>query len=540
MDEAHRAAASGRRQLARQRYEGALYLLTRESDPGIASTILRRVGRSYLDDGDVQAGLDCLEAAHAVAVACGNTGEVAHTVNVMAISHVQRGALEEGERLYHEAVRLARDAGDERLIAMIEQNLGVIASMHGETERALEHYYASLERYRALDLTEELARLLNNIGMALGKLSQWNAAQATFAEAHMLARKCGHEWTRMMVELNRLAVLIQRREFDAANAACDRILMEAGTLHETRLLAEAYRHAGVIARETDRYADAEHFLRMAFDASVAREDLLLAAETAREQAELYLVMGRNRATLQSLTQSHRLFSQLRARQDVADIRRRMHQLERRFESAVQQWAQNIESKDAYTAGHCARVADHACAIAEGLGFDEATLFWFRVGALLHDVGKIVVHTDILNKPGPLTPDERREMEKHPAAGVELLRDIEFPWDVFPMIRGHHERWDGHGYPDRLAGDAIPLAARILCVADVYDALTSDRSYRRAFEPAHALQLMQGDAGRAFDPDVLAMFTEILERSDEPIDLEAYRRETRPERRSDRVSIADST
>lgn len=102
------------------------------------------------------------------------------------------------------------------------------------------------------------------------------------------------------------------------------------------------------------------------------------------------------------------------------------------------------------------------------------------------------------------------MERHPVAGVELLRDVEFPWDVVPMIRGHHERWDGHGYPDGLSGDKIPLAARILCVADVYDALTSHRPYRRAFSAPDAVRLMCADAGRQFDPDILARFVRLLE------------------------------
>lgn len=510
MEEAHRAAASGRRELARQRLESALYLLRTPEDAGIASTLLRRIARTYIDDGNFEAALDCLAVAEAVAAARHSHADIAHVRNSQATICVNRGALDEAERLYHEASQMAQRAGDEALTAMVEQNLGVIASMHGEPERALAHYEASLDRYRVLELKEEMARLLNNIGLAQVKLERWDDATRTYRESHALAKECGDGWTRMMVEVNHVALLIGRRELEAAKHACDRILLEAGSLREKRVLAEAYKHAGVIAREDGRHADAETFLQMAYDESNAREDLLLAAETAREQAELYLLMGRNRATLQALSQSHRLFSQLRARQDLADIRRRMHHLEHRFENAVQEWAQNIESKDAYTAGHCERVADYACAIAADMGFDEPTLFWFRVGALLHDVGKIVVHSEILNKPGPLTPEERREMEKHPEAGVELLRDIDFPWDVFPMIRGHHERWDGHGYPDRLAGERIPLPARILGIADVYDALTSDRAYRRAYSSGQALQLMQADAGRAFDPDILPRFVTLVE------------------------------
>lgn len=519
IEEAHRAAAAGRRELARQRYESALYLLRDPAESVASATILRRVARTYLDDGDVVAGLDCLTAALAVAEACGDSGEIAHTVNVMAISYWQRGLLEDAETLYHQAARLARGADNERLIAMVEQNLGVIASMRGDIEGALKHYVDSLGRYRRLGLTEELARLLSNIGMAYAGLDRWEEAERTYEESYELSRECGDSWTRLMVESNRVALLVKRGDFSSARAVCDRILLEAGALRDTRLMAETYKHCGVIARETGKLAEAEDYLRLAYDQATAREDLPLAAETAREQAELFLALDRNREALGALTLAHRLFSQLQAKRDIADVTRRLRQLEQRFEDLVRRWAQSIESKDAYTLGHCERVAQYACAIAADLGFDETTLFWFRVGALLHDVGKIVVPTDILNKARMLSPEERAIMERHPIAGVELLRDVEFPWDVLPMIRGHHERWDGHGYPDGLSGDAIPLAARILCVADVYDALTSHRPYRRAYTGRDATRLMLADAGRQFDPEVLTRFLQVIERS-------SHTRETR--------------
>jgi putative nucleotidyltransferase with HDIG domain len=401
---------------------------------------------------------------------------------------------------------MAQLAGDEKLIAMVETNLGVVASMHGDD---------AIDRYRALGLEEVLARQLSNIGLAYAKLGRSNEASAAYSEALVIASRCGDTWTRLMVELNLVDLLIARADYEQARLNCDRILLEAGELHETRLLAETYKHLGVIARATHRLDEAEQFLRLAYEQAIAREDLLLAAETVREKAELFLALGRNRDTLQALSLSHGLFTKLRARHEVADVTLRLRNLEKRFHVLVRKWAQDIESKDAYTLGHCERVADLACAIALDMGFDEATMFWFRVGALLHDVGKIVVPPEILNKPGALTPDERGLMERHPVAGVELLRDVEFPWDVLPMIRGHHERWDGHGYPDEVAGEEIPLAARILCVADVFDALTSDRPYRRAYPATEALKLMQADAGRQFDPDILARFVRLMRaKSDE--------------------------
>jgi putative nucleotidyltransferase with HDIG domain len=374
---------------------------------------------------------------------------------------------------------------------------------------ALQRHGSCLDRYRALGMQEETARQLSNIGMVYAGLGRFPEAETAYTEALAISAGAGDTWTRLMVEVNRVALLIAQWDFNGARAVCERILQEAGALEETRLLAETYKHCGVIARETGSLADADRYLRLAYDQAMVREDLLLAAETAREQAELFLQLGRNRETLQSLSASHRLFTRLRAQRDLTDVSLRLRRLEHRFHDLVQKWAQDIESKDSYTFGHCERVADLACAIARDMGFDETAMFWFRVGALLHDVGKIVVPPEILNKNGPLTPDERAIMERHPVAGVELLRDVEFPWDVIPMIRGHHERWDGHGYPDALAGEAIPLTARILCVADVFDALTTDRPYRKAFATADALKLMEADAGRQYDPDILARFVRVM-------------------------------
>ena len=509
MLEAQRAAESGRRAVARQRYESALYLLRESGDSALACTILRRIGRTFLDDGDIDAALDCLAAAGAVAKACGHTGQLAHTINLVGGAHWQRGQLDEAGTMYGEAGRMARLAGDSALVAMVEQNLGVLAGMQGESERALHHYSASLALYDSMGMHAEIARLLSNVGLLEMKLGRLDEADRSYTRAASLARMVGDAWTRLMIDVNRAALLIERRDFDAARAICGRVLSEAEPLQETRLLAETYKHSGVIARETGAFAEADTLLRRAYDEAVAREDQLLAAEAMREHAELHLRTGRNREALQALSTSHRLFTHLRARQDLQEVARRLRSLENRFHDAVQAWAQTIESKDAYTLGHCERVADLACALAVDLGFDDATLFWFRVGALLHDVGKIVVPEDILNKPGPLTPEERRIMEGHAIAGAELLADVDFPWDVIPMVRGHHERWDGHGYPDGLSGERIPLAARILCVADVYDALTTARPYRKAFETRDALRLMAADVGRQFDPDILSRFFRLM-------------------------------
>ncbi len=185
-------------------------------------------------------------------------------------------------------------------------------------------------------------------------------------------------------------------------------------------------------------------------------------------------------------------------------------METPFLEIVRRWGESIESKDLYTQGHCVRVSDLACAIASRMGFEQRRLFWFRVGALLHDVGKISIPAEVLNKPDRLTDEEWALMKAHPTLGVELLADIEFPDDVLPVVQSHHERWDGTGYPNGLRGGEIPLGARILGVADVYDALTTDRAYRPGLDHDEAMALMRQDAGTHFDPRVFQQFEAVMQ------------------------------
>ena len=163
-----------------------------------------------------------------------------------------------------------------------------------------------------------------------------------------------------------------------------------------------------------------------------------------------------------------------------------------------------QSSDSYTFGHCERVAGYAVGVAQELGLDEGQQTTIRIGAYLHDLGKVKVPHEILNKPGKLTDEEFRIIQMHPVWGVELLATVEFPWDIKPIIRWHHEKHDGTGYPDRLRGSEIPINAQIICIVDVYDALTTTRSYRPAMSQAEALARM-AESKRWWRDDVYAAF-----------------------------------
>ena len=197
---------------------------------------------------------------------------------------------------------------------------------------------------------------------------------------------------------------------------------------------------------------------------------------------------------------------------VEDAKGHVIALNRLYLSTVETLATAIDAKDEVTHGHIRRVQVAALALARELGLtDHKTLQAIEAAALLHDTGKIAVPEHILNKPGKLTPAEFEKMKLHAPIGAEILSSIDFPYPVVPIVRHHHENWDGTGYPDRIAGEAIPIGARILSVVDCFDALTSDRPYRRRMSDADALAILIDRRGKMYDPAIVDTFVRVYER-----------------------------
>jgi putative nucleotidyltransferase with HDIG domain len=162
----------------------------------------------------------------------------------------------------------------------------------------------------------------------------------------------------------------------------------------------------------------------------------------------------------------------------------------------------IEAKDQTTHDHLERVEVYAVEVGKELGLTPSELEAVRASALLHDIGKLAVPEYIISKPGKLTPEEFEKMKVHPVVGAEILERVRFPYAVAPIVQSHHEKWDGSGYPDGLAGEQIPIGARILSAVDCLDALASDRQYRRALPLEEAIRVVQAEAGKSFDPTVV--------------------------------------
>jgi putative two-component system response regulator len=201
--------------------------------------------------------------------------------------------------------------------------------------------------------------------------------------------------------------------------------------------------------------------------------------------------------------------ELRARlRALLRLKRVVEELEQ-AENMITSLALTIEARDTYTAGHCVRLATLAVELGERVGLSQDELGALRLGGFLHDLGKIAVPDTILLKPGALTADEWKLMREHPDAGDRLTRPMRTLSLVRPIVRHHHERMDGQGYPDKLVGEEIPHLARIMAIVDVYDALKTRRPYKPAFDEAEALRLLhEGARTGHLDPELVRVFTEI--------------------------------
>ncbi len=496
-----------------RRYDAAVRNGTRTGALSVACEAYRHLSVLHHRRNEPQLARTLCQASHRIAVELGDSSLVAQALNARAGMAFENGSIDEARQLFADA--LATGGGDPAMVARIQQNLGILCNLEGDCAQAIEHYEQSLRAYQMASDENGCALAHHNLGMVNADQKLWDAADDHFGRSHALAVRVGDLHLQGLCLLNHAEVHLARGMYGEAKANAETALLLFDQLEAELDKADAYRMLGVVFRETGRPVLAESRLQAALTLARETGSVLSEAEASRELAVLCQEQNRNLEALTLLHAAHQLFSRLNARNDAVDIVGKREQLEGTYMLVLRTWGQSIESADTYTYGHCERVATYAVAVARELGLDEAQQTTIHLGAYLHDVGKVKVPHEVLNKPGKLSDAEFEIIQMHPVWGVEMLEEIEFPWDIKPIIRWHHEKYDGTGYPDQLRGDAIPLTAQVVGVADVFDALTSARSYRPALARAKAMQIMS-ESQHHWHPEVYAAFLRAAERL-EPVD-----------------------
>jgi len=466
-------------------YEAAIAEAERAGEGAVLAEALRRLAILRRHRDEPAWARELCQRSYEVARQIGNDLLAAEALNTLGGLDLAAGSLAQAARTFLRALDLG--GSSRQLRARVQQNLGIVANIQGDQTEALARYERSLAAYRDCGDTHGCAIAYHNLGMVSADRGRLDAAACYFRESRAFAEKAGDLYLQALCLVNQGELDVGRQRFEDARHGAERALALFDQLGARGAKADAYRVIGMVYRETGRYALAESRLGSAIALAAGAGSVLNEAEASRELALLYQAVGRNQEALRLLSEAHRLFRQLDARVDLVHVEGKVAALEGTYLDVVRAWAESIESSDSFTFGHCERVAQNAVVLARLLGLDATEERSVQFGAYLHDVGMVRVPHEILQKAGPLTPEERAVVERHPTWGIELLADIEFPWDLKPVIRSHHERYDGSGYPDHLAGEAIPVGAQIVGILDVYDALTTPRAHQPALPPDAALR-----------------------------------------------------
>ncbi|MEW5924971.1 MAG: HD domain-containing phosphohydrolase [Candidatus Zixiibacteriota bacterium] len=424
---------------------------------------------------------------------------VCRSLRNLGVIYIELGEFDDAEAVYEEAIGISLENNYSLLYADLYNNLGTIKNIKGDWKAALECYYKAREVYDREGEVRKSAYNLNNIGITLMEQEQHENARHIFQSALSVAGTIKDASLLLILNINLCDLSLKVGAFSEAKMH----LESAGEYFlkknlKNGQLVEVEKLAGKIAmQENDHIMALEHF-DQALELCEELGLQYLQAEVLFEKGNLFLITEQHMEALQVLESAFRLFHQLDVAGRVEKTEKLIGSIEELYLRIFEAMAGKVDQKDPYTKGHSDRVANIALILARNLGLADHDIKVVVAGALLHDLGKLKTPDEILKKTGRLTGEEYQEIKRHPDAGVQLLSGITLPWDIIPLIRYHHEKYDGTGYPTGLAGEDIPLGARIICLADVFDALTSERPYREAFTPRRALDVMKNEMLSSFD------------------------------------------
>lgn len=498
--------------------------------------VFLEIGQLLAKQGELDGALGHVHRALAAYRRLNDAQGVCKSLRNLGVIYIELGEFEDAEVAYNEAIEMTSADNQSILFADLNNNLGAIKNMKGDWEGALFCYNISREAYERENEVRKAAYTINNIGITLLEQEQYEQALKNFISALRVSESIKDAPLSLILSINLTDLYLKRNEIEEAKRYC----------HNATLYLDSERLKNSQLAETLKLSGRIAFLEKNFDAALSRynealeicRDLglqYIEAEILYEKGQLFLQTERQMEALQLLESSLKIFSQIEATGKADKTEKLIKSIEELYLRIFESMALRVDQKDHYTKGHSDRVAKLSLVLARELYLPNGEIKAIVAASLLHDIGKIDVPDEVLKKNGRLTNEEYEIIKNHPDAGIQRLSGIKFPWEIVSLIRHHHERYDGKGYPAGLAGELIPLGARIICVADVFDALTSERSYRKAFSSQRALEVMRNEMGMAFDPLVLETLVTvvnqgridyIINRSTQPDELYCIWRECR--------------
>ena len=487
-------------------YEAVLASAGRDGQPALSAEALRHLAAVHHKQGDAARARELCARSYSEARAIPDHVLAAGALNTLGVVEMMSGNLDRAGDVFQRALLQGGSSGSLR--ARVNQNLGIVANIRGRLDEARAWYQRSLDEYRREHDEYGCAVAYHNLALVSAHADRLDNAEQHLRSSRTIAERIGDLFLQGLCLVDQADIDVTRQRYENARQNAESALAIFDQLGARGAKGDAYRIIGMVYRETGQLALAESRLRSAIALAVSVGAVLTEAEATRELALTCHAMGRNQESLRLLYDAYRLFRRLDADVDLRRVGRKMAELEAAYRSVVRAWGQSIEATDRFTFGHCERVAQLAVATARALDLGDHEESTVLLGAYLHDVGMVRVPHELLQREGELNAEEARVVAMHPVWGAELLAGVEFPWDLASIVRWHHEHLDGSGYPDGLAGSAIPIGAQIVGLADFYDGLRSARPMRAAASAVDAVAAIRLHR-HWWSPNVIKAFLQIL-------------------------------
>jgi putative nucleotidyltransferase with HDIG domain len=490
-------------------FEHAIKVQDHPPDDALRAELLRRMGHVWSKKGEWEKAQERYQESLRICEENGdNEGKAAALCSIGTI-HFEKGSWEKVRKYYGAALRANRKTRNIKLVAQIYSNLGAMNNILGNWIAAIRYYRRCIPIFEETYNEGSLAETYHNLGITFVDKGDLTDADQYFAKSLEISERTGDIRLCAYSSLNRAEIGRLQKKLNSAMKLGNKAFSALKEVDDKLGMAEAYRILGSIEREQGNCTKSEEDLLLSVDIYRRYDNPLGIAESYRELGLTLQGQGRSQEALEAFSESFRVFREIKARKSMEEIDRKIIELEALYFQTARSMGESAESKDTYTIGHSQRVANYALAIAKKLDLRIEERKAILLASFLHDFGKINVENHILEKPGKLTEEEFEVIKKHPLWGIERLSDVNFPWEVKPLILHHQEKWDGTGYPIGLAGEKIPLGARIIAVADFFDALTTDRPYRDALPLEVVFGIIEEETGRILDPEIAPVFVELV-------------------------------